>query len=288
MKTLTTSLLTRWLKLLPAALLSASIVFTSCDKADVEPQKDNVSVTSSDNTIVKQASIPTIKCLSSTDHSITIEVKAGASGAPKGFTIQWKKDGEDWSKCQTKNYDICLKPYECKIICIENLDCGKCYVFRASTNAYTLDGCYYACSPYSCEIKCSTKPCPPKDLGCTHTQGYWKTHGPTPTGNNTNQWHTAGFKLGTTYYTAAQLQTILNTPVKGNGLISLAHQLIAAKLNIINGAYAGPISTVIAQADALINGQSILTGYLSPSSTSALTDALAKYNEGQSGVPSCD
>lgn len=267
------------------------MMFTSCDKADVEPQKDNVSVaanSNTSNTIVKQASIPTIKCLSSTDHSITIEVKAGASGAPNGFTLQWKKDGEDWSRCQTKSYDICLKPYECKVICIENLECGKCYVFRASTNAYTLDGCYYACSPYSCEIKCSTKPCPPKDLGCTHTQGYWKTHGPTPTGNNTNQWHTGGFKLGTTYYTAAQLQTILNTPVKGNGLISLAHQLIAAKLNIINGAYAGPISTVIAQADALINGQPILTGYLSPSSTSALTDALAKYNEGQSGVPSCD
>lgn len=77
---------------------------------------------------------------------------------------------------------------------------------------------------------------------CTFTQGFWKNHGPAgcASGNNTNQWPASvlsgGMTLGTVHYTAAQLCSIFNTPAGGNGLLILAHQLIAAKLNIISGA----------------------------------------------------
>ncbi len=74
--------------------------------------------------------------------------------------------------------------------------------------------------------------------GCTYTQGFWKNHGPNPSGNNQNEWPVTSLTLGSVSYSDLELESILNTPVGGNGLISLAHQLIAAKLNVANGASA--------------------------------------------------
>lgn len=126
---------------------------------------------------------------------------------------------------------------------------------------------------------------------CTWTIGYWKTHGPTPTGNNTNMWPVSGLTLGSVPYTNAQLLTILNTPVKGNGLLALAHQLIGAKLNIAKGAL-GPqvLLDAIAAADALIGSKSLPgTSSMPPSATSALVTILTAYNEGtMAGVSHCD
>jgi hypothetical protein len=36
-------------------------------------------------------STPTVSCFSSTPSSITVQVQAGATGAPAGFSIQWMK-----------------------------------------------------------------------------------------------------------------------------------------------------------------------------------------------------
>jgi hypothetical protein len=120
----------------------------------------------------------------------------------------------------------------------------------------------------------------PPPSTCTYTQGFWKNHGPNPSGNNSNEWDsgtmTLGMNLGTVNYTASQLQRIFETAVKGNGLISLAHQLIAG---------------VIAAADALIAGlvvPPVGSGYLAPKTTSALTTALADFNEGRTGPGHCD
>jgi hypothetical protein len=114
------------------------------------------------------------------------------------------------------------------------------------------------------------------NTGCVRTQGYWKNH--------SEAWPVASLELGTVSYTKAQLLTILGTPVRGNGLISLAHQLIAAKLNLLNGA-AVPlaIQDAIADADNLIGNlvvPPIGGGSLSTSSTSALINALDQYNNG--------
>jgi hypothetical protein len=53
------------------------------------------------------------------------------------------------------------------------------------------------------------------------------------------------FYGGTTTYNKAQLMEILKTPVKGNGLIPLAYQLIAVKLNIANGSDGSAVSSAI-------------------------------------------
>ncbi|WP_303311578.1 hypothetical protein [Hymenobacter sp. BT730] len=272
MKTFTTSsVLKSWAKLLPAGLLAASMLFTSCGKEEVEPQASPADVKAVSNSEVKQASTPTIKCISSTETSITIEVKAGAGGAPGGFTVQWKKEGEDWSKCLTKSYDYCLKPYECKIICIDKLECGKCYVIRASANSYTKDGCYYACSPYSCEIKCHTKECPKEECNkCTYTQGYWKNH--------PSAWPVDHLYIGGERVEKAKLLEILKTPVQGNGVIQLEHQLIAAKLNYKKNNCAPEYATdAIDAADALLTGK--VYGTLPTSQTSNLNETLTRYNE---------
>ena len=129
-----------------------------------------------------------------------------------------------------------------------------------------------------------TSYCPPKeDKGCTLTQGYWKNH--------PEDWPVVALTLGTVTYTQAQLLAILNTPVKGNGLISLAHQLIAAKLNIADGADDSDIDDAIEDADNLIGSLVIPpvgSGFISPSETSDLIGDLTDFNEGETGPGSCD
>lgn len=81
---------------------------------------------------------------------------------------------------------------------------------------------------------------------CTFTIGYWKNH--------PSAWPVSSLVLGSASYTASQLLAILAEPVVGNGLISLAHQLIGTRLNIANGASPTSIAASIAAADALIGG----------------------------------
>ena len=117
---------------------------------------------------------------------------------------------------------------------------------------------------------------------CTFTQGYWKNH--------PGVWPVPSLTLGTVAYTQAQLLAIFGQPAAGNGLISLAHQLIAAKLNIANGADPTAISATILAADALIGGlvvPPVGAGFLAPASTSALTQALDDYNNGLTGPGHC-
>lgn len=120
---------------------------------------------------------------------------------------------------------------------------------------------------------------------CTFTQGYWKNHRSALEARLPSD-HV--IKLGTVAYTADQLIAILRTPVKGNGLVSLAHQLIAAKLN--GGQLDPNIKDAVAAADALIGSRvvpPIGSGYLSPSATSSLVSQLTAFNEGRAGTPHC-
>jgi uncharacterized repeat protein (TIGR01451 family) len=128
-----------------------------------------------------------------------------------------------------------------------------------------------------------TCPPPPPPGGCTFTQGFWKTH--------PEAWPVSSLSLGTVSYTSDELEAIFNAPVAGNGLISLAHQLIAAKLNIASGADPSAISQAITDADAMIDGlvvPPVGSGSLAPGDTSDLVDALTAFNEGATGPGHCD
>ena len=117
---------------------------------------------------------------------------------------------------------------------------------------------------------------------CTLTQGYWKNH--------PKAWTVTSLRLGSVTYTKDELIAILETPVKGNGLIQLSHQLIAAKLNIAGGVSDASIKVEIQAADALIGslvcppkGQ----GELAASATAELTGKLDAFNSGKTGPGHC-
>jgi cysteine-rich repeat protein len=118
---------------------------------------------------------------------------------------------------------------------------------------------------------------------CTRTQGYWKNH--------PDAWPVASVKLGTRTYTNVELLAIFHTPVKGNGLVQLAHQLIAAKLNIAAGASVdADINASIAAADALIGSlvcPPIGEGKLATNAASDLTGDLDAFNSGKVGPGHC-
>jgi len=82
---------------------------------------------------------------------------------------------------------------------------------------------------------CVYTPC---EQGCTRTQGYWKTHseyGPAPYDDTwaelSNGADTPFFLSGQSYY-----QVLWTPPKKGNAYYILAHQWIAAYLNVLSGA----------------------------------------------------
>ena len=91
---------------------------------------------------------------------------------------------------------------------------------------------------------------------CPEGKGYWK--------NNPNSWPAGAtpMLLGTQSYTKAQLLVILNTQIgsgpKADASLILAQQLIAAKLNVANGAaIPSPVPDSIAAADILIGNNRI-------------------------------
>ena len=320
----------KYLKFPIVGIAIAVAIFFSC-KRDIVPKPKTSTTQNgtavSDGSNLKKAALnaPTLTCGTSTGASITIRACAGASGAPAGFSVQWmlKSDYEAYgwpvnsdnpanpaSFCKASfsgvpgcsNYNlganICtdvnigeslFDNCGASATCITELKCEKEYVFRSFAHNDPASGS--GKSDFSATLTCSTSPCGGE--GCTYTQGYWKTHGPEGcvAGNNTNAWAATSLQLGTVSYTDLQLCSILNTPASGNGLIALAHQLIAAKLNIANGSDGTTIASSIAAADALIGGLTIPpvgSGSLASSSTSSLISTLTNYNEGATGPGHCN
>lgn len=128
--------------------------------------------------------------------------------------------------------------------------------------------------------------------GCTLTQGYWKTHsalGPAPYDDG---WLTIGpsgqdtafFLSGKTWY------QVFWTPPAGNPYYNLAHQYMAAKLNILNGASStSAVNAAIAGAESFFASKT-------PSSTLtraqkqqvlAWASTLDQYNNGLIGPGHC-
>jgi hypothetical protein len=192
------------------------------------------------------------------------------------------------------------------------LQCGTEYVFRVF--AHNVPGGLNA-SDKSKNLCCSTEDCV---TGCVLTQGYWKTHAcnwPSPftpgalgtadatqcalSGSDPNSSCACDsvntLKIGALDYTQCQLLCALARIGQGNALVILAHQLIAAKLNILNGADGTSVAATITDADALIDSYNILTdsvptggpgNTLGPAMTADAT-TLDLYNNGDGEVTHC-
>jgi hypothetical protein len=71
----------------------------------------------------------------------------------------------------------------------------------------------------------------------------------------------------------------------------VAHQEIAAKLNIVNGADGSCIAQTLADLDALIGNRIIPlvgNGHLRPRNVAFYVSTVSRYNEGMLCAPNCD
>jgi hypothetical protein len=126
--------------------------------------------------------------------------------------------------------------------------------------------------------------------GCTLTQGYWKNH--------TGDWASTSLLLGGVTYSHAQALSLLQTPAGGDASLILAHQLIAAKLNVaVLGAGDSSVASTIAAADAWLSANADADGSLpfGVSSASAagavavgLASTLDDFNNGVIGPGHCE
>lgn len=179
-----------------------------------------------------------------------------------------------------------------------------CYNDLPKTFSYSFNVSYTACGDYefvntasfatndtkttgsdSWTVKVSV-PCAG---GCTLTQGYWKTHskyGPAPYDDT---WalvdeDTPFFQSGLSWY-----QVLWTPPSGGNVYFILAHQYIAAKLNILNGADGTAVSSALSWAEDFFNTYTP-TSKLSKSvknEAAKVASLLDQYNNGLSGPGHC-
>jgi hypothetical protein len=260
-----------------------------------------------------QASVdtPILRVVATSRVSAQLEVVAGASGAPSGFTLEWMKQSDldrlgGWPDYadpalvtavfyglptlnpSTGSYTLPANgPVQVEVgdlfdetgvrtNNLAELPSGEDYVFRV--RAQPAGG--LGASTYSPESRARTIAVPP--VNCTYSPGYWKGH--------PEAWPVGFLLVGTVGYSAAQLRSILDGPAHGNGLVILAHQVIAARLSIASGADPSPVSAALAQADALIGSLVVPPvggGSLDPDLVLAAKDLLDSYNNGRLGVPHC-
>lgn len=268
-------------------------------------------------------STPQMSCAGATQASSTLHVCGGATGAPAGFSVQWMRaadyaaNGNAWysaddprlckasfsGNANASRYD--LGPGECVAVnlgdllfdngastnCPAALACGTDYVFRSFAHATSR----LSRSSFTADLSCSTLACGQPGGGCTNPPDYWRNANPpacvtNPGGPLCIDWPVTSLTLGTVSYTVEQLVAILTTPASGNGLIALAHQLIAAKLNIATGADGSAVAATIAAADGLLGGlvvPPVGNDSLAAGVTAAYTTTLATYNEGAIGPGAC-
>jgi hypothetical protein len=121
--------------------------------------------------------------------------------------------------------------------------------------------------------------------GCTLTQGYWKTHGY----NDGSKFDPTWDLLDDGTHSPEDLEAILETPTGGDPWLILAHQYIAATLNVLAGAgMPAAVKEDYDTATLLIHSYS--PGAVPADVASDFIDAagvLDSYNNGLTGIPHC-
>ncbi len=129
-------------------------------------------------------------------------------------------------------------------------------------------------------------------LGCTLTQGYWKTHADPTRKQYDSTWQLIGASgAGTTFYASGMtwLQ-VFNTAPKGNAYYILAHQYMAAKLNVLNGASTTPaVAVALTWANTWFGSHTPSSNLskLEKAQVIAVASLLDNYNNGLVGPGHC-
>jgi hypothetical protein len=140
---------------------------------------------------------------------------------------------------------------------------------------------------------------PPPDNGCTLTIGYWKNHdGSGPQDDEVTQYlpiwlgtanGAKSVKVEDTTDSHKILEQDWYSGGSDNGLNKLLAQLLAAKLNIANGASAEAVDDVISDADAFLATHDDWDDLTSEQQNQVLSwhGALDAYNNGDTGPGHC-
>jgi len=134
----------------------------------------------------------------------------------------------------------------------------------------------------------------PPSTGCTLTQGYWKTHseyGPAP--YDATWASLAGGADSPVFLSSQSWYEVFHTAPKGNAYYNLAHQYMAAKLNVLAGADPSAVSSALASAEALFGAYT--PGDIAPLKGNDslrkqfvdLASTLDDYNNGLTGPGHC-
>jgi len=117
---------------------------------------------------------------------------------------------------------------------------------------------------------------------CTYTQGYWKNH--------PDVWHVQEIAIGNETYTKEEAIAILETPIGGDATYILAHQLIPAKLNVLQGADPSAVETTTADADEWLIEHPLGSDPSDPDREQgiSLAETLDNYNNGVIGPGHCE
>jgi len=117
---------------------------------------------------------------------------------------------------------------------------------------------------------------------CTYSMGYWKNH--------PEAWPVDEISIGNITYTKEEALDILKTPTEGDATYILAYQLIAAKLNVANGADVDEIELTIKEADAWLSTHPLGSDPSDPDREQgiALAETLDNYNNGLLGPSHCE
>lgn len=192
------------------------------------------------------------------------------------FTIPLSDLGLTGESCGALLY---LQPHAAVLNAESNEKVGSAYggTFKGRI-AYTV----------SCDL-------PPQELGCTYTQGYWKTH--------PSAWPVDGLTIGGVWYTRSQLISFLKTAPRGDASVIMGHQLVAALLNVANGASTNPeVAQALADAEAWMTANKDADGKLPygirPTADGVPNSAawdqainigavLDLFNNGNDGPPHC-
>lgn len=256
---------------------------------------------------------PTARVVETGFAKVVLEIDPGPQGAPAGFTVQWLKRTDFLANGQkfypgpnavqqqavftgtpTLNTwggqlsSFVLAPGQKARVEIgdlvdetgvaatwsDELDVDKSWVFGVYLNATPLQNRSATAPPAHGATR--------GGQNCTFTIGYWKNHAAV--------WPTAPLTLGSRSYTKPQLLAILQQPVQGNGLVSLAKQAIATKLNTANGASDGDVAAALTFADFLIGSKLVPpvgSATLDPGVSSSTTQTLDDFNNGVIGPGTC-
>lgn len=182
---------------------------------------------------------------------------------------------------QTFEYTLAIGPYEA---------CGASETFLNVASFVAADTGAYGADSWTVAVTI-----PPCELGCTLTQGYWKTHAGDRHPPFDDAWLALPAGPATPFFASGDSYLgVLWTPPRGNPYYVLAHQFIAAELNGANGASLAAVTVAMSDARAIFEAYTpadiagLRHGATLPARMLKLAGVLDRYNNGLIGPGHCD